>query len=311
MEFVMLALNLGDNLKDLLYSCNLCPRNCGVNRVADKKGFCGGGKNLKIARAALHHWEEPCISGKKGSGTIFFSNCTLKCVFCQNRKISYDGTGEEISDERLSEVILMLQDKGALNINLVTPTHYIPHIVSALDIAKDNGLKLPVIYNTSGYEKASSIKLLEGYVDVYLPDFKYYSDKYAIKYSNAPGYFKYAGEALKEMVRQTGGVKFDKQGLIQKGTIVRHLMLPGLLFDSKKVLDYLHNTYGDDIYISIMNQYTPVGNLSEFPEIDRKISWEYYNCLIDYALSIGITNAYIQDKETADVSFIPEFFEKI
>lgn len=306
----MLVLNSGDKLENLLCKCTLCPRNCGVNRTENLKGFCGAGKNLKVARADLHFWEEPCISGEKGSGTVFFSNCTLKCVFCQNRRISNEGVGEEISIGKLADIFLKLQDKGALNINLVTPTHYIPHIISALDIAKNNGLLLPIVYNTSGYEKVSTIKMLEGYIDIYLPDLKYYNDKYATKYSNAPEYFKYASEAIAEMVRQTGPVTFDETGIVKKGTIVRHLMLPGLLFDSKKVIDYLYTTYRDDIYISIMNQYTPMNDFKQFPELNKKISQDYYNCLIDYAVELGIKNAYIQDEETADVSFIPEFYDK-
>ena len=298
-------------MKKLLEKCMLCPRNCGANRLAGEYGFCHAGKNPKVARSALHFWEEPCLSGEKGSGTVFFSNCTLKCAFCQNSAISAHGMGEEISCERLGELFLEQQANGALNINLVTPTHYIPQIISALDYAKGHGLSIPVVYNCGGYEKASSIRLLEGYVDIYLPDFKYYNDKYAIKYSNAPHYFEHAASSLSEMVRQTGKMKFDSQGIAVSGTIVRHLMLPGLLFDSKKVLDYLHSAYADDIYISIMNQYTPVNRLDKFPELNKKISPDYYNCLIDYAVGIGIKNAYIQGADTADESFIPEFYNKL
>lgn len=298
-------------LEKLLLNCSLCPRNCRVNRQNGEVGFCGARKNPKVARSALHFWEEPCISGKNGSGTVFFSNCTLQCVFCQNRLISADGVGEDIDTNRLASLFLDLQSQGALNINLVTPTHYIVPIIKALDTAKSRGLVIPVVYNTSGYEKADIIKLLKGYVDIFLPDFKYYNDKFSIKYSNAPDYFLYASSAVEEMVNQTGSAKFDDNGNIVSGTIVRHLMLPGLLFDSKKVLDYLYNTYGNDIYISIMNQYTPVGKISEHPELNRKISWDYYNTLIDYALKIGIENAYIQDKDTASESFIPEFYNKL
>lgn len=307
----MLVLNRGRILEKLLNNCTLCPRNCKVNRLENNIGFCRAGKYPKVARSALHFWEEPCISGSRGSGTVFFSNCTLKCIFCQNKKISFEGIGEEITCERLAELFLEQQEQGALNINLVTPTHYIPQIIYSLDLAKKHGLTLPVVYNTGGYEKASSIKLLEGYVDIYLPDFKYYNDKYAIRYSNAPNYFKYASESLAEMVRQTGKVKFNEKGIAVSGTIVRHLMLPGLLFDSKKILDYLYSSYGDNIYISIMNQYTPMAEFPEFPELSKKISWEYYNCLIDYAVDIGIKNAFIQDEETADESFIPEFYNKL
>lgn len=298
-------------MENLLSNCCLCPRNCGANRLNDEIGYCLSGKNPKGARYSLHFWEEPCISGKKGSGTVFFSNCTLKCVFCQNRTISNNGIGEEITPERLSNIYLKLQEMGALNINLVTPTHFIVPIIKSLEMAKSRGLALPIIYNTSGYEKASTIKMLDGIVDVYLPDFKYFSDKFAIKYSNAPNYFEYASESLAEMVKQTGTVNFDDEGTVKSGTIVRHLMLPGLLFDSKKVIDYLYDTYKDDIFISIMNQYTPMEDFKKFPELNKKIPWDYYNCLIDYARELGIKNAYIQDKDTQDKSFIPDFFEKL
>lgn len=296
---------------DLLNNCRLCPRNCGVDRLSGNPGFCGGGIDVKVARSALHFWEEPCISGTKGSGTVFFSGCTLKCIFCQNHKISRAQMGEEISNECLAELFLEQQENGALNINLVTPTHYAVQIIEALDIAKSRGLKIPIVYNTSGYEKYETIKALDGYIDIYLPDFKYFSDKYAISYSNAPKYFEYASKSLEEMVRQTGSVKFDSDGIALTGTIVRHLMLPGLLFDSKKVLDYLYHTFSDDIYISIMNQYTPIKGANLPLNLQKKVSWEYYNCLLDYAVNIGIKNAYVQDKETADESFIPEFFDRI
>lgn len=296
---------------DLLKECRLCPRNCGIDRLSGKFGFCQSGSKARVARSALHFWEEPCISGTKGSGTVFFSGCTLKCIFCQNYKISRSSFGEEIDTHRLAELFLIQQKNGALNINLVTPTHYVPQIAEALDTAKSNGLSIPIVYNSSGYEKVETIKMLDGYIDIYLPDFKYFSDKYAVAYSNAPKYFEYASKSLEEMVRQTGSVKFNSEGIASSGTIVRHLMLPGLLFDSKKILDYLHAAYSDDIYISIMNQYTPVNPEFLPSKLQKKVSWEYYNCLLDYAVNIGIKNAYIQDKETAKESFIPEFFDKI
>lgn len=296
---------------EILKKCILCPRNCGVNRIEGNIGFCGAGKNIKVARAALHFWEEPCISGLDGSGTVFFSNCTLKCVFCQNRKISSKGMGEEISADRLAEIFLDLQSQGALNINLVTPTHYVLHIIEALETAKSGGLKIPIVYNCGGYEKASTIRLLKDYVDIYLPDFKYFSNELAMKYSCADNYFKYASESLAEMVSQTGKAVFDENGIMKSGTIVRHLMLPKHLFDSKKVLDYLYKTYNDDIYISIMNQYTPFGDLDKYPELQSKVPDDYYNCLVNYAVDLGITNAYIQNGETASESFIPEFSDKL
>lgn len=292
---------------DLLKSCKLCPRNCKVDRLNNKIGFCKATDKLKVARAALHFWEEPCISGGKGSGTVFFSNCTLKCVFCQNNDISECSAGKEISIERLSDIFLELQHKGALNINLVTPTHYVPQIREGLKIAKNKGLNLPIIYNSSGYENIETLRYLKGYIDVYLPDLKYFSNKYSLKYSNAKDYFNFAIKAIDEMVKQVGDIQFDKNRIIKKGVIVRHLLLPGLLFDSKKILDYLHKTYDDKIYISIMNQYTPLAHVENYPEINKKISEKYYNTIIDYAISIGIQNAFIQEEGTAKESFIPAF----
>lgn len=292
---------------DLLKSCKLCPRNCKVDRLNNKIGFCKATDKLKVARAALHFWEEPCISGEKGSGTVFFSNCTLKCVFCQNNDISECSAGKEISIERLSDIFLELQHKGALNINLVTPTHYVPQIIEGLKIAKNKGLNLPIIYNSSGYENIETLRYLKGYIDVYLPDLKYFSNKYSLKYSNAKDYFNFAIKAIDEMVKQVGDIQFDKNGIIKKGVIARHLLLPGLLFDSKKILDYLHKTYDDKIYISIMNQYTPLAHVENYPEINKKISEKYYNTIIDYAISIGIQNAFIQEEGTAKESFIPAF----
>lgn len=292
---------------ELLESCKLCPRNCGVSRLKDKVGYCGAGKSIRVARAALHYWEEPCISGSIGSGTVFFSYCTLKCVFCQNYNISQCSYGKEITIERLAEIFLELQEKRALNINLVTPTHYVPQIIEALKIAKEKGLKLPIIYNSSGYEKVETIKLLKGYIDVYLPDMKYFDTKYSMKYSKARDYFLYAKEAIDEMVNQVGEVKFDNNGIIQKGVIIRHLMLPGLLFDSKKIIDYIHSTYGNKVYISIMNQYTPLEHVKIYPELNKPLNQKHYEALIDYAVSIGVENGFIQEEGTDKESFIPLF----
>ena len=292
-----------------LEECKLCPRECKVNRLKGKIGFCGAtSNNIKIARAALHYWEEPCISGEVGSGTVFFSHCTLKCVFCQNFAISQcNYYGKEVTIERLAEIFLELQEKGALNINLVTPTHYVYHIIEALDIAKKKGLKLPVIYNTSGYEKVETIRLLKGYVDVYLPDFKYFNSNYSSKYSKAPKYFDYVTEAIKEMVNQVGEVTFDNDGIVKSGVIIRHLMIPGLLFDSKKIIDYIYKTFGDKVYISIMNQYTPLDNVRNYEEINRPLNPKHYDSLVDYALSIGVKNGFIQEEGTDKESFIPLF----
>lgn len=290
--------------------CDLCPRKCLVDRKKGEKGICGQTENLKVARAALHFWEEPCISGDAGSGAVFFSGCPLHCVFCQNENIANGTVGKEISVERLAEIFLELQEKGANNINLVTPGHFVPQITKALDLAKQEGLKLPIVYNTSSYETVETIKRLEGYVDIYLPDFKYMSPGLSKKYSHAPDYAEVAKAAIAEMVRQTGKAVFvngDEDNLILRGTIVRHLTLPGCMEDSMQILKYLHETYGDMIYISIMNQFTPLSNLEKYPELNRRITDEEYETLVDYAIEIGIENGFIQEGDTAEESFIPAF----
>jgi len=291
----------------ILKDCVLCPRECHVDRTAGKKGYCRATDELIVARAALHMWEEPCISGKEGSGTVFFSGCALRCVYCQNSKIAKGLAGKTITIERLAEIFLELQDKGANNINLVTPSHYAPHIIEALKISRKQGLSLPVVYNCSGYEKVETLKLLEGYIDIYLPDFKYISAEPAEKYSNCKNYFRIAAEAIKEMVRQVKEARFDERGIMQKGVIVRHLILPGYLEDSKKIIKYLYETYGDRIFISIMNQYTPITKNMVYPELNRKITEEEYEKLVDYAIEIGVENGFIQEGDTALESFIPEF----
>lgn len=290
----------------MLNSCNLCPRNCNVNRNNNEIGYCGASNQMVIAKAYLHMWEEPCISGSVGSGTIFFSYCNLRCIFCQNYDISTLHKGNIVSVNRLKEICLELQEKGALNINLVTPTHYVPLIVEALKLAKKEGLTIPIIYNTSSYENISTIKLLEGIVDVYLPDLKYYDDNYGIKYSNCNNYFKYASRAIEEMYKQVGKCVFDNNGIIKKGVIVRHLMLPDNIEDSKNIINYLYNKYKDNIYISIMNQYTPLRRL-EYENLNRKVNDTEYDELINYAYDLGIRNAYIQEGETQKESFIPDF----
>ncbi len=296
--------------KHLLEDCTLCPRNCHADRTRGQTGSCGASGELMVARAALHMWEEPCISGEKGSGTVFFSGCALGCVYCQNQTIAKGLTGRIITLERLSDIFMELQEKGANNINLVTPSHYVPQILEAVRIAKRKGLHLPIVYNSSGYEKAETIKLLQGYVDIYLPDLKYMSEEISKKYSNAENYFQYASEAISEMVRQTGRPVFDHDGIMTRGVIVRHLTLPGYLKDSKDILEYLQDTFGDKIYISIMNQYTPLPHVEPYPEINRKITAEEYDELVDYALYLGVENGFIQEGETASESFIPEFSEE-
>lgn len=292
---------------NLLDKCNICPRNCNVNRNNNELGYCKAGNKMKIGRADLYYYEEPSISGTKGSGTIFFTYCNLRCVYCQNYEISKFHVGHEISIDEFSDICLKLQEKGAENINLVTPTHYIPLIKDGLILAKKRGLKIPIVYNTSSYEKVDSLKLLDGLIDIYLPDLKYYDDEYAIKYSNANNYFKIATDAIKEMYNQVGKNKFNKSGMMQKGIIVRHLMLPDHLEDSKKIIKYLYDTYQDNIYISIMNQYTPVKTVKNIPNLNKKVSDTDYDTLINYACDLGIKNAYMQVGETQKESFIPEF----
>ena len=288
--------------------CVLCPRNCRADRAGGEVGFCGAGERIRVGRAALHFWEEPSISGEQGSGTVFFSGCNLRCVYCQNYKISRGNVGRDITVSELSDIFLDLQGQGAHNINLVTPTHYSEQIAEAIKLSKENGLRLPIVYNCGGYESVDSLRALSGLVDVYMPDLKYCDDKYASRYSSVSGYFNVATAAISEMFSQVGKNKFDENGMMTRGVIVRHMLLPGLMFDSKKILDYLYSTYGDDIYISIMSQYTPTPNVSEHPEINRKVTEKYYSALVDYAAGIGIINAYIQDGEAADESFIPEFY---
>lgn len=288
-------------------NCLLCPRKCGINRGIGQTGVCGVSSEIKVARAALHYWEEPCISGKRGSGAVFFSGCSLHCVFCQNREISDGKEGKVINKERLSDIFMELADKGANNINLVTPGQYIPDIVWAVNDAKSRGMKLPIIYNTSGYENVTELKLLEGIVDVYLPDFKYMDSTLSAMYSRAKDYPSVAKQALSEMVRQQPDVVIDDvTGLIQKGVIVRQLLLPGHVNDAKAVLKYLYDTYHDHVYISMMSQFTPIA-LKDYPEINRTVTRREYERLVDYALEIGITNAFIQEGDVAKDSFIPAF----
>ena len=292
-----------------LSHCTLCPRLCGADRINGELGYCRASAKIKIARSALHFWEEPCISGEHGSGTVFFSHCTLKCVFCQNYNISTENKGKIISVSKLADCFLDLQTQGANNINLVTPTHYVPLIIQALDIAKANGLTLPILYNTSGYENAETIKALDGYIDIYMPDMKYFDNKYAVKYSNAPDYFNITKSAIHEMYNQVGKPVFDENGIMQKGMIIRHLMLPGLLFDTKKIIDYIYREYENNVYVSLMSQYTPLEHVKRFPEINKKLNPKHYNAMIDYCADLGMENVYIQDGEAASESFIPPFEE--
>lgn len=306
--------------------CMECPRECGADR-ANGTGFCGAGALPKIARAALHFWEEPCISGTNGSGTVFFSGCSLRCVYCQNRKIALGDVGTEVSYERLSEIYLELQEQGAHNINLVTPTHETDAVIRSLERAKRQGLRVPVVYNTGSYEKVENLKRLEGLVDVWLPDLKYYSSELSARYSSAPDYFAVASPAIAEMYRQAGKPVFaplkdeadgkaqartddDELQLIKRGVIVRHMVIPTHTADSKKIIEYLYRTYGDDIFISIMSQYTPVidaATAKQYPELARKVTEREYDTVVDYAIELGVENAFIQEGDVAEESFIPAF----
>ena len=286
--------------------CVLCPHQCKIDRTKTA-GRCGCFSQIKAARASLHHWEEPCLSGTNGSGTVFFSGCSLGCVFCQNGEISHEHSGKTISAKQLAEVFINLQNQGAHNINLVTPDHFADKIAEALIIAKADGLNLPVVYNTSGFCSVDTIKMFEGLVNVYLPDFKYMSPEIAKKYSCAEKYPFFAKSAIDEMHRQQPECTFDENGLMTSGVIVRHMLLPGFLYDSKEIIKYLFETYGHSIYISIMSQYTPHGNLENYPEITRRVTKREYNSLVDFAVKLGIENAFIQDGKAADESFIPYF----
>ena len=286
--------------------CNLCPRNCNTDR-STKVGYCKMTDTLKVSRAALHFWEEPCISGENGSGTVFFSGCNLGCVYCQNQDISHEGFGKEITVERLADIFIELEKKSAHNINLVTPTHFAPQIVQAVKISRKNGLSIPVVYNTSGYEKAENIENLKGTVDVFLPDFKYFYSETAKKYSFCADYPQMVKKAIAQMVRQTGPCVFDIDGLIQNGVIVGVLVLPGHTDEAKQIIEYLYTTYKDDIFISIMSQYTPCTDLQKYPEINRKLTQEEYDDVIDFAVELGLENGFVQEGESASESFIPPF----
>jgi len=289
-----------------LNNCNLCPRKCGVDREY-QSGFCGvSGKGIKAARASLHMWEEPCISGTNGSGTIFFSGCNLRCVYCQNHLLSRECKGRDISVFELADVMLRLQKQGAHNINLVTPTHYSVQLIESIKLAREKGLYIPIVYNTSGYESVEAISQLCGTVSIYLTDYKYADNALALKYSGANNYDDVAFSALEEMVRQVGSPHFDKDGLMLSGVIVRHLVLPGQTENSKYVLKKLYHTFGDQIIISIMNQYTPMGVLP-YAELNRTVSEKEYDDVTKFALEIGIENAYIQEGKTQSESFIPDF----
>lgn len=289
----------------LLKNCTLCPRACGADRTR-ARGLCGANDQIEAARASLHRWEEPPISGKHGSGTVFFSHCSLGCVFCQNRQISRrDGVGKRLSTKELAQTFLSLEKQGAHNINLVTGAHYVPQIIQALSLARCGGLHIPIVYNSSGYERVETLRLLEGYVDIYLPDYKYYSSYYASRYSHAEDYRETAVAAITEMVRQTGMPQFDNNGLLTRGTVIRHLMLPGLSGDTAQVLRDIASRFGDTVLVSLMRQYTPFG-MQDWPELDRTITDDEYADACELFRSLGL-EGFFQQSDSISESFIPAF----
>ncbi|MGN1481123.1 radical SAM protein [Porcipelethomonas sp.] len=285
-------------------NCKLCPRQCGTNRSITA-GVCGSGDKVKAAKACLHYWEEPPISGKNGSGAVFFSGCSLKCCFCQNYQLSHDGFGREITTERLGNIFLELQEQGAENINLVNPTHYVYSIIKALDMVKHK-LNIPVVYNSGGYDRVETLRLLKGYIDIYLPDLKYFSSDLSKKYSQTPDYFEYASKAILEMHNQQPELMWNGN-LLQKGLIIRHLILPGCRHDSIKIIKWLsENLPVDSFLLSLMSQYTPTYNSSKFPEINRKVTTFEYNSVLDQVIKLNI-NGYTQDKKSASLKYTPDF----
>lgn len=290
-----------------LDNCVLCPHKCNVNRNKGELGRCKMNSNIKIALYSLHKFEEPCISGKNGSGTIFFTGCNLSCIYCQNYKISQEHIGKEITVERLAEIFIEQQEKGAENINLVTPTMYVYHIIEAIDLARKSGLKIPIVYNSNGYESLETLKLLEGYIDIYLPDLKYAVDKIGKKYSKTDNYFEIATNAVKEMYRQVGAPKFNKQGIIQKGLIIRHLILPNNILNSKLILNWIKNNIDENVYISLMAQYFPTYLAKNESSINRKVNEREYNSIINYMEKIGLKKGYIQDLEENEEQYVPDF----
>lgn len=293
-------------MQHLLKSCRLCPIECGADRLTGC-GRCGAGRQVKAAKAFLHQWEEPCISGEKGSGTVFFTGCNMKCVFCQNYELSHGLKGKEITADRLAQIFLELQSQGAHNINLVSPTPYAPQIAAAVRLAKAGGLVLPVIYNTNGYEKVETLRLLKGIVDIYLPDIKYYSDETALELSSAPSYFSHATMAVAAMLEQVGHPVFDRDGMLVRGVIVRHLILPGRLEESKRILDWVRQHMGAGAFVSLMCQYTPMYRAAEFTGMDRRLTQEEYDEIIDYFFEIGLENGFAQELDSATSDYTPDF----
>lgn len=294
-------------MEELLKNCKICPHKCGIDRLDGKIGRCKCDDKVKIALASLHFFEEPCISGKNGSGTVFFSNCNLNCIYCQNYEISQQSKGKEIAIEHLADIFIKQQNKGANNINLVTPTMYVPQIIKAIKIAKINGLKIPIIYNSNGYENVETIKLLKGYIDVYLPDFKYYSNELGKKYSNIDNYFEIATSAIKEMYNQVGTSEFDENGLIKKGVIIRHLILPNHMQNTKNILKWIKENMPNDVYVSVMAQYFPTYKAKEEGLLNRKITHKEYNEIEKYLFMLDLENGYMQDLGEHEEEYVPDF----
>ena len=290
-----------------LDECKICPHKCKINRNEGKIGRCRAGKNVKIALASIHNYEEPCISGNNGSGTVFFSNCNLNCIYCQNYEISQLGKGKEITVEHLAEIFINQQNKNVNNINLVTPTMYVPQIIEAIKIARKNGLNIPIIYNSNGYENVETIKMLDGYIDVYLPDLKYYSNEISKKYSNVDNYFETAVAAIKEMQKQVGNPVFDENGIIKKGVIIRHLILPNHILNTKNILRYIKENFDEDTYISVMAQYFPTYKAKENDKINRKITKKEYKEVEEYLYCLNLKNGYIQELGDHEEEYVPTF----
>lgn len=293
---------------ELLEKCTICPHNCGINRTNNQIGRCKSKDTVKIALYSIHNFEEPCISGKKGSGTVFFSNCNMNCVFCQNYEISQQGKGKEITIEELAEIFIKQQEKDVENINLVTPTSYVPQIIEAIKIARNKGLKLPIVYNTNGYEKVETLKMLEGYVDIYLPDFKYSDNELAKRLSKVDNYFEIATQALTEMYKQTGKAVFDDRGIMQKGMIIRHLVLPNQILNSRRVLKWINENM-HDVYVSVMAQYFPTYKAKNIEDINRKLTKEEYEQIENYLYRLDLENGYIQELGEHEEEYVPKWDE--
>lgn len=291
----------------MLEKCKICPRNCNVNRASGAKGYCKCDDKIKLALVSTHYFEEPCISGKNGSGTVFFSNCNLNCMYCQNYDISQENKGKEVTIERLADIFIEQQERGVNNINLVTPTMYAMQIIEAIKIARKNGLKIPIIYNSNGYENVETIRALNGYIDVYLPDLKYYSNDMALKYSNAPNYFKIATEGIKEMYKQVGVAQFDENGILQKGVIIRHLILPNHIQNTKHILKWIKENMPEDIIVSVMAQYFPTYKAKDDSLINRKISKKEYRDVESFLFTLDLKNGYMQELGEHEEEYVPKF----